>query len=240
MYSYIVAEIGVNHNGSLDQAKRLIEKALIAGADCAKFQTFWGLTGLEKYEFTKDQWEYLKGYCDEMGIDFMTTPHTGSPICGYYTDNFEVIDFIDPLVKIHKIASPYIVKENYMRHIASKGKPVFMSTGSITNYNKMATDAEITRALEWLKGIDVILLHCVSAYPPDDGMYDRIKELKKFGKPVGISDHTQKKSFPPLPVIEKHFKLDDNCIDAGVSLKPEDFDIMVQCVRNFEKTYARF
>jgi sialic acid synthase SpsE len=218
----------------------MVEQALIAGADCVKFQTFWGLVGLEKYEFTQDQWKYLKMYCDEMGVDFMTTPHWGSPLCGYKDSDYPTIDFVDALVKTHKIASPYLTNENYVRYIALKGKPVFLSTGSITNENKMAIDAEIENALEWLKDVPVTLLHCVSSYPPDDGKYERIRELKKFGKPVGISDHTQKKLFPPLPVIEKHFKIDDNCIDAGVSLSPKDFEFMTVAVKNFRKTYARF
>lgn len=240
MKSYIIAEAGVNHNGDFEKAKNIITQALVSGADCVKFQTFWGLGGLEKYELDENQWNKLKDYADAMGIDFMTTAHWGSPLCGYKDSDYPVIDFVDRLVKIHKIASPYLTNENYVKHIASKGKPVFLSTGSITNADKMATNEEIARAIVWLKGVDVTLLHCVSEYPAGDGKYDRIRELKSFGLPVGISDHTKRIIFPPLPVVEKHFKLNDDFIDANVSLNPADFQTMVEAIRNFEKTYARF
>lgn len=240
MYSYIIAEIGVNHNGNLERAKLIAEKALIAGADCVKFQTFWGLAGLEKYEFTKDQWRELKAYCDSFPIDFMTSAHWGSPVCGYNKEDYEAIDFVDELVKTHKIASPYLTNENYLRHIASKGKPVFLSTGSLANEKGVADVEEVRLALERLKGVPVTLLHCVSKYPAESGEYQQIKILKQLGVPVGISDHTQKTSFPPMPVIEKHFKIDEDCIDANVSLNPDQFSKMVNFIRTYEELYSKF
>lgn len=240
MYSYIIAEIGVNHNGDFEKAKLLVEKALIAGADCVKFQTFWGLAGLEKYEFTQDQWRELKAYCDFLSVDFMTSPHWGSPICGYNKEDYEVIDFVDTLVKKHKVASPYFTNRKYVEYISGKGKPLIVSTGSLTNDDKMATDKEIAEFFTYSSAKDITLLHCVSEYPANNGQYDRIKDLKKFGVPVGISDHTQKISFPPFPVIEKHFKLDDDCIDAGVSLNPDQFSQMVNFIRTYEGIYEKF
>jgi sialic acid synthase SpsE len=239
MYSYIVAEIGVNHNGDLERAKQMVEKALLAGADCVKFQTFWGLAWLEKYEFTKEQWQELKAYCDSLPIDFMTSAHWGSPVCGYNKEDYEAIDFVDTLVKTHKIASPYLTNENYLRHINSKGKPVFLSTGSIVNGCGMANVMDIRWAIGILKDVKVTLLHCVSKYPAPSGEYHQIKSLKQLGFPVGISDHTQKTSFPPLPVIEKHFKIDEDCIDANVSLNPDQFSKMVNFIRTYEGIYEK-
>lgn len=236
MRTYVIAEAGCNHNGSVDTAKIMIEKATIAGADAVKFQTFWNLGCLKEYEFTKDQWACLKDYCDKMGTDFLTTPHWGSPLCGYKDEDYEVIDFVDTLVERHKIASPYVTNEKYVRYIASKGKPVLMSTGSLTEAGSMATDKQIEQALVWLDGIDTTLLHCVSQYPPVNAHYERIKELRYFGHKVGISDHTQKLLFPPMDVIEKHFKLDDNCIDAKISITPKQLHQMVEALRNFEES----
>lgn len=241
MRTYIIAEIGVNHNGDLERAKDMVTKALICGADCVKFQTFWGLKGLERYEFDENQWMRLKEHADKMGIDFMSTAHWGSPLCGYKDSDYPVIDFVDTLVKTHKIASPYLTNENYVRHIALKGKPVFLSTGSITNDDRMANNSEISQALEWLCDVPTTLLHCVSKYPAEDGKYDRMKELRKeFGRPVGISDHTDRTKIPPMAVVEKHFKIDEDCIDASVSLNLGQFKMMVEFIRNFEKTYATF
>jgi sialic acid synthase SpsE len=111
-----------------------------------------------------------------------------------------------------------------------------MSTGSLTEPGKMATDDQIWKALEWLDGLDITLLHCVSEYPAANPHYERIRELRHFGHKVGISDHTQKLVFPPMDVIEKHFKLDDDCIDAKVSITPEQLYRLIENLRNFEKT----
>jgi len=234
-FCFIIAEAGVNHNGNIDRAKELVKTAKEIGADAVKFQTFWDLGCLKEYELTKKQWVDLKLYCDEIGIEFMSTPHWGSPYCGYKDEDYEVIDFVDTLVKRHKIASPYLTNRRYVIAIANKRKPIILSTGSIIHKNRMATIAEINQALTWLYKMDITLLHCISKYPLKSDNYSRVQKLRRFGVPVGVSDHTQNINIPSFPVIEKHFKLDDNCIDANVSLNPEQFKQMVDHVRNKEK-----
>lgn len=234
--TFIIAEIGLNHGGNFDKARRMVETATLCGADAVKFQI---LTSgcLTEYEFSQDQWSYLKAYCDELGTDFLCTAHWGSPLCGYKEDDYPLIDFVDTLVQRHKIASPYVTNEKYVKYIASKGKPVLMATGSLTEPGRMASDKQIWQALEWLGNLDITLMHCVSEYPAKWPHYERIRELKNFGHRVGLSDHTQKKVFPPMDAIEKHFKVDDDCVDAAVSLNPKDFNAMVTAIRNFETSY---
>jgi sialic acid synthase SpsE len=225
--------VGVNHNGDFEKAKELVENAVFCGADAVKFQTFWNI-GLEKYEFTKEQWVELKKLADSLAIEFMSTPHWGSPLTFYKDEDFEVIDFVDSLVKRHKVASPYLTNRKYLEYIASKGKPLLISTGSIKNEKGVATNKEIREALSWIPQADITLLHCVSKYPLDKPNYKRIRELKIFKKPVGVSDHSLNKMIQCFPVVEKHFKLDDDCIDANVSLNPEEFREMVRNIRNYQ------
>jgi len=234
----IIAEFGVNHEGDFNKAKEAIEMATICGANAIKFQTFWGI-GLEKYEFTKEQWIALRNQTDKLGIEFMSTPHWGSPLTFYKDEDFEVIDFVDTLVKRHKIASPYLINKKYVEYIASKGKPILMSTGSIKNENKMATIDEIKETLSWIPNADITLLHCISKYPCENSQIERIEELKKLGKPVGLSDHSLTTDVRPFPFIEKHFKLDDSCIDANISLNPKQFNEMVVNIKNYVSIYSK-
>lgn len=233
--SKIIAECGVNHNGDFERAKQMVETAAYCGADIVKFQTFWDIgERLKKYEFTKEQWVELKELANSLTIEFMSTPHWGSPLTFYKDEDLEVIDFVDTLVKYHKVASPYLTNKKYLEYIASKGKPLFISTGSINHENGMATNKEIKEALSWIPQADITLLHCVSKYPLDKPNYKRIRELKKIKKPVGLSDHSLNKMIQCFPVVEKHFKLDDDCIDANVSLNPEEFREMVRNIRNYQ------
>jgi N-acetylneuraminate synthase/N,N'-diacetyllegionaminate synthase len=235
--SLVIAEAGVNFN-NFEEAKQLVQFAAFAGANIIKFQTFWGIGDkLLKYELKKDEWRQLHDLAGKYAMGFMTTPHWGSPLTFYKEEDYEVIDFVDSLVKIHKIASPYLTNEKYCKYIASKGKPIFLSTGSIIHKDGMARMGEIKQALKWLKGSNVTLLHCVSKYPPKNAHYERILKLKKFGKPVGLSDHTTNKMIQCWPVIEKHFKLNNNCIDSNVSLNPEEFREMVRNIRNYQQAF---
>ncbi len=234
--SFNIAEAGVNFN-NFEEAKRLVEMASFAGANAVKFQIFWGI-GLEKYELTKEQWVELKNISDFHAIEFMSTPHWGSPLTFYKDEDYEVIDFVDTLVKRHKIASPYLTNKKYLEYIASKKKPILLSTGSIKNKDGMARIKEIRQALYWLRNSDVTLLHCVSKYPPENPHYERILKLKKFGKPVGLSDHSLNKMIQCWPVVEKHFKLDNNCIDSNVSLNPEEFREMVRNIKNYSLAFG--
>lgn len=233
----IIAEAGVNYN-NFEEAKELVEKAAFAGANVVKFQIFWGIgEKLAKYELTKNEWSALKNHAKWLAMGFMATPHWGSPLTFYKDEDYEVIDFVDSLVSIHKIASPYLTNEKYCKYIASKGKPILLSTGSTTRKDGMATIKEIKQALSWMPDSDITLLHCISKYPPKNPHYERILKLKKLGKPVGLSDHTLNKMIPCWPVVEKHFKLNNNCIDAKVSLDPEGFREMVRNIRNYQMAF---
>lgn len=225
--SFIIAECGINHEGDFEKAKQLTETSAVAGVNAAKFQIFWGLGRLEKYEFTKEQWIEIKTICDSLLIEFMASPH-----CKEFDP--DTIDFVDSLVKRHKIASPYLTNEKYVKYIASKGKPIYLSTGSTKHKDGMARMKEIKQALSWMPKADVTLLHCISKYPLKDPYYGKIFKLRRFGKPVGLSDHSLNKMIHCWPVIEKHFKLNDNCIDSNVSLNPEEFREMVRNIRNYE------
>lgn len=245
MKSFIIAEVGVNFNGNIATAQKMAKTAKECGADAVKFQTFWGLKGLELYEMTKEQWTELKNYCDTIKIEFMTTPHWGSPISEYYKDeDLDVIDFVNGLTKISKIASPYLINKKYVSIIAIQNKPILLSTGSIIHEDWMATIQEVERALKWIEDMrpkqyqwkPVYLLACTSKYPLKYFNWKRIEELKQFGLPVGISDHTTGTDLMPYPIIEKHFKLDDDCIDANVSLNPEEFSKMVKNIRKYENS----
>jgi N,N'-diacetyllegionaminate synthase len=226
---FIIAEAGINHNGDIKIAKRLADAAKESGADAVKYQTFWNITWLEKYELTKPEWKELKRYCDKIDIQFMSTPHT-----------MDAINFVDPLVEIHKIASPFLYYYNFLKEIAGKNKPILLSTGNHMSDSGMAEPDEIKNAIRWIENNTILedgitLLHCVSKYPLQDPHLERIDELKKlFGKPVGLSDHTKDIDIEiNIPVIEKHFMLPDvPCIDKNVSLMPKQFKRMVDCLRS--------
>ena len=222
---FIVAEAGINHNGDLNLAMQLVDAAIEAGADAVKFQTFWDKSPkLKKYELSKQDTITLIEYCFRKGIMFFSTPHT-----------LDAIDFLDHFVTIWKLASPFIVDEEFVKKIAATKKPVLLSTGSIKNKDGMATMKEIKQALDWLPDSNVTLLHCVSKYPCKDPHYERIEELKAFGKRVGLSDHSKNIKVPIVPVIERHFMLKgQECIDAPVSLDQYQFKEMVDYLRGGE------
>ena len=173
---YVIAEIGVNHGGSLELAKHLIDQAQQGGADAAKFQSYkagklasrnspayWDISKeptlsqfklFQKHDsFGQDEYEELAEYCHQVGIEFVSTP---------FDD--EAIEFLDPLVPFFKIASADLNNIPFLRKIASKGKPVLLSTGA----SKLG---EIDTALETLTHggcSDVVLLHCILNYPTDN------------------------------------------------------------------------
>ena len=220
----IIAEGGLNHNGDIELAKKLVNVAKWSGANAVKFQTF-AEEGHKYPNITLDETIEVKEYCDKIGIMFLSSPH-----------DYKAIDFLDDLVPIYKIASPFIVDEKFIRGIASKKKPVLMSTGSIIHKNGMATIKEIEYALSLLKGLDITLLHCISHYPCSDRQIHRIVDLRnRFELPVGISDHTKEMKLPRLPVIEKHIMLENvKCVDEDVSLTPSQFKQMVEYLRRCE------
>lgn len=226
---YVIAEIGVNHEGSLDLAKRLIDLAQEGGADAAKFQSYKAGTLASKHspsywdtskEPTRSQYELFKKYdsfgpeeylmlaehCRARGIDFLSTPFDDA-----------AIEFLDPLVPFHKIASADLTNIPFLRKIARKNKPIILSTGA-------STLAEIDTAVETLTQAgctDLALLHCILNYPTDNrNAHLRMIEGLRRTYPeflIGYSDHTlPDEAMTPLvtahllgaAVLEKHFTHD--------------------------------
>ena len=220
----IIAEAGISHNGSIEIAMELAQKAKDCGADVVKFQTFWNIRWLSEYELTKDEFIELKSHCDRIGIEFMSTPH-----------DFESIHFLDDLVKVHKVASCYMAVPNFLKEIGSKNKPLLMSTGSFLNSTGMLSFDAIRRALSFIPHRQITLMHCVSKYPCLQDKVYRIDFLKSLRLPVGHSDHTKNIEVPIVPVLEKHFMLGGvPSIDEPVSLKPDKFKQMVEYIRSHE------
>lgn len=223
----IIAEAGINHNGDYDKARKLIEAAKYAGADAVKFQIFWDLKPeLKEYELIREDFYQLSGYCKDLDLVFLATPHT-----------YNAIRFVTINCPMIKVASPHLTDRVFLSMIASYNKPIILSTGSIKNENGMATIDEINDAIKYLHfrgNRNIILMHCISKYPCKDGLYKRIKDIYEYtGKPTGLSDHTQNIELPKgLPIYEKHIKLDDNCIDAKVSLDPNEFKRMVEWLKS--------
>ena len=218
----IIAEIGLNHNGEIDLAKELVDAAIYAGADTVKFQTFADDTHAYPNINLKETYE-MALYCKEKGIKFMSAPH-----------DYDAIGFVDVLVDTHKIASPFIHDEAFVKHIDESCKPIMMSTGNPASGDGMATYDEIVRVISWIKNSkEVWLLHCVSQYPCKNPHYERIEELKKLCLNVGLSDHSKTIKVPKVPVIEKHIMLEDmDCVDKEVSLTPNEFKEMVEWLKS--------
>jgi len=217
---YVIAEAGINHNGNLKIAKKLVDIAKECDANAVKFQTFWNIERLKKYELTKDEFYELKNYCDFKKIDFLSTPHT-----------FDAIHFLDDLVSMYKVASTYLGLPNFLMEVSNKNKPILLSTGSLIHKSGMATTEEITKALSFISNPNIILMHCVSKYPYKNPNFSELGRLKKFNKTIGISDHSKLLEIPRAPYIEKHLKLNNNCIDKDVSLNPKQFKKFVKNMR---------
>lgn len=255
MSVYIIAEAGVNHNGSFDLACKLIDAAKEAGVDCIKFQTFKSenlvsrtaqkaeyqkeTTGdssqrdmLKKLELSFSDFSRLKAYCEKKEICFLSTPF-----------DFDSIDFLNSIdMPFWKIPSGEVTNLPYLLALAKTGKPVVMSTG-------MCTLQEIREAIDVLNenGIkEIKLLHCNTEYPtPFEDVNLKAMETmhNEFHLEVGYSDHTKGIEVPVAAValgatiIEKHFTLDRNMEgpDHKASLEPQELAEMVKCIRNIEK-----
>ncbi|RXK13716.1 N-acetylneuraminate synthase [Malaciobacter mytili LMG 24559] len=231
---YIIAELGANHNGDMELAKQLIIQAKEAGADCVKFQSWskdsvlsrkkyednYFLTDdyrdrtdytleeiVDKYSISEEELLEMKKFADEVGIDC-----TSTPFCKKEVDF--LIDKLDaPFIKV---ASMDLNNYPFLEYIAKKGKPVVISTGLSELY-------EIDKAVKTIESTgnkDIIILHCVSTYPPIDSdvHLNNIKTLMTTYPeyPIGFSDHTLGIAIPLASValgsciIEKHFTLDKN------------------------------
>lgn len=249
---YIIADIGANHNGDMELAKKMIDSLVECGVDAAKFQSwtdksliaraeydknqkyddspkkhFGSLKEMvEKYYLREEQHFMLKEYCDFKGIEFCSTAFSE-----------QEADLLDNLgVPFFKIASMDINNLRLLKHISQKGKPVILSTG-------MSTLGEIEKAVKTIEtegNRDIIILHCISIYPPDpkDIHLNNITMLQKmFPKyPIGFSDHTIGVSVPMASIalgaaaIEKHFTLDKNLPgwDHEISADPVEMKFIVK------------
>lgn len=253
---FIIAEAGVNHNGDLNLAKRLIDAAAESGADAVKFQT-WKTellvtreakqadyqsinTGvvesqyemLKKLELSYDNFRELKGYCDHKNIIFMSTP-----------DEAESANFLAGLQHVFKVGSGELTNLPYLRHIGQLRKEVILSTG-------MADLGEIEDALSalTLAGTPkdmITVLHATTEYPcpfEDVNLSAMLTIRTAFQVKVGYSDHTLGIDVPiaavaiGATVIEKHFTLDRTMEgpDHKASLEPEELKAMVTAIRNIE------
>jgi N-acetylneuraminate synthase len=255
--TFIIAEAGVNHNGDVELAKKLIDAAKEAGADAIKFQTFTTEELVTKntkkaeyqqrtkektqYEMLKalelgfDEFRELKKYCDNKGIEFISTPY-----------DIKSVEFLNEIgVNRFKVASADLINKPLIEAIAKTEKQIILSTG-------MATLGEIERTISLINDFgnkDIILLHCTTSYPTP---YDQVNmnvlhTLKKaFGLPVGYSDHTLGIEIPIMAVsmgakvIEKHFTLDRTMEgpDHFASLEPDELKKMVEAIRNVEKAFG--
>lgn len=251
----IIAEAGVNHNGSVEVAKEMVDKAKEAGADCIKFQTFVTKNvvaiNAEKAEYQKQQtnpnesqFDMLKKlelsyeefidineYCQKKDIEFLSTAF-----------DMESIDFLDSLkMRRWKIPSGEITNLPYLTKIAKLRKPVILSTG-------MSTIEDIIAAVSVLKengSGEITVLHCTTEYPAsyENVNLSAMKTIRsKLKLPVGYSDHTQGIEISiaavamGASVIEKHFTLDRQMEgpDHKASLEPDELKAMVKAIRNVE------
>lgn len=251
---FIIAEAGVNHNGDINIAKKLVDKAKEAGVDAIKFQTFRAenlvtkeapkaeyqkeTTGdgsqfemLKKLALSLEDHIILKRYCEEKGIMFISTPF-----------DYESVDLLEKTgVSLYKVSSGDLTNLPLLSYIANKNKPIILSTG-------MANLGEVEEAVETISkaGNDrIILLHCTSNYPTayeDVNLRAMLTMKEAFKLPVGYSDHTIGIEIPiaavalGAKVIEKHFTLDRNMKgpDHRASIEPDELKIMVRSIRNIE------
>lgn len=254
----IIAEAGVNHNGSLDLAKRMVDVAKDCGADYVKFQTgkpelviskFARMADYQKKNIGKvesqldmvrkislktEDFPQLCDYCNQIGIRFISTP--------FDLDSIDLLDRLD--MDFWKIPSGEITNYPYLMKIARTGRPVVMSTGmSELDEIQAAIDILVSGGLEKRK---IQLLHCNTEYPTpmSDVNLSAMYEMRTyFGVSVGYSDHTKGIEVPiaatamGAPIIEKHFTLDKNMDgpDHKASLEPDELKAMILAIRNIEK-----
>ena len=244
---FIVAEIGINHNGDLNLAKKLIDMAVFAGCDAVKFQKrtielvytpeelakerenpFGPTNGDLKrgLEFGKKEYKEMDRYCKQRGIMWFASPW-----------DVKSVDFLEEFkVPCYKIASPCITDEKLLKKIKATRKPVILSTG-------MSTKEEIKRAVKILGEKNLVVLHCTSTYPskPEELNLNVIHWLKKeFSCPVGYSGHETGIVEPIMAavlgacVVEKHITLDRAMwgSDQAASLEPNGLNRLVRDIRN--------
>lgn len=254
--TYIIAEMSANHAGSFERAVEILHAAKASGADCIKLQTYtadtltidcdneyfnigggtWDGENLYKlYQKAYTPWEWqadLKKEAEKIGLDFLSTPFDKT-----------AVDFLEEIgIEFYKIASFELVDIPLIEYVASKGKPIIMSTG-------MGSLEEITEAVEAIKRMgndQIVLLRCASAYPAISASMNlntMVDMSKQFDVPVGLSDHSMGSVGAVAAVamgasvIEKHFCLSraiENP-DSSFSMEPAEFKEMVDNIRTVEK-----
>jgi N,N'-diacetyllegionaminate synthase len=231
---YMIAEIGLNHNNDIDLTKRMILKAKESGANAVKFQTYNtekllpesspAFSIFKKLELSKVDFLEISAFCKKSDITFFSTP-----FC------FESVDLLEEInVPCYKIASMDVNYYDFIRYIASKNKPVIISTG-------MSKLSEICRAIETIEKTgnkQIIIMHCISKYPPssDEMNMRMISQLIDMypDYPIGFSDHSPSDTMAIVArvlgacVFEKHFTMDKNLDgpDHKISFDPYEFKTM--------------
>ena len=256
MSTFIIAEIGINHNGDINMAKQMIDEAKKCGVDAVKFQTFKAeefitdknltytyksqgkdvtesqIEMFKRYEFNIDEWKSIFEHCDAIGIIGFTTPQNESDL-----------DFIMSItdLKLLKVGSDDLTNLPLLEYYASKNIPMIISTGM--SYEKEIAHAILTIKHSGCKELSV--LHCVSSYPTKDEDVNMKKMLSiknKFGVDIGFSDHTIDHFSSVMAVsmgakvIEKHFTLDRDLPgpDHWFSSDPKEMKTLVDNIRKTE------
>jgi len=241
---FIIAEAGINHNGKIKEALKLVDAAKKSNVSAIKFQTY--ITEkrtkkdspifdiLKKCELKYSDFKIIKDYCDEKKIIFFSTPF-----------DIEAIDFLESIkVKLFKIASFDTQNFELIQRIIKTKKPCIFSTGmsnmrSITNIHNLFKKNKIETGI----------LHCISSYPNEEenSFLSNLKILKhNFKSTIGLSDHTIgiKTSLYSYilgaKIIEKHFKISSShkCVDSSVSIVPQQMIELVNQIENFKKIYG--
>lgn len=250
-HRFIIAEIGVNHNGDVNLAKKMIKSAYECGADAVKFQTFISkdlvtpqaskaeyqetaentqLEMLKKLELSKDDFKVLKDYCNSLGVIFLSSPF-----------DLKSVDLLNELdVCAFKLGSGELTDFELINYIQKSDKPLILSTG-------MATLNEIKESYDIIENKEnLAILHCITGYPIsfNEANLNFIKVLKEnFNATIGFSDHSPGCTLAIAAaslgclIIEKHFTLDKNLLgpDHKASLNPEEFKELVESIRIIEE-----
>ena len=253
---YIIAELGSNHNGDMDLAKKLIDSAKRAGADCVKFQS-WSKESIfskikyeenhfigddyrnrddfsleeivEEFAISEDQLIQMRDYSQKIGIDFTSTPFSKKE-ANFMVEELNV-DFI-------KVASMDLNNYQFLDYVSRKGKPIILSTG-------LSSLAEIDKAVSVIESAgndQLVILHCVAIYPPEDNQInlkniDSLQQLYQY--PIGFSDHSLGTCIPIAAIakgaciIEKHYTLDKEMFgwDHKVSANEEDMEVITDAAK---------
>ena len=255
MKTLIIAEAGVNHNGNFELAKQLVDKAVEGGADIVKFQTCKAENVISRYAdkaeyqkvttgeadsqlemvrklmLTYEEYGKLKEYCDEKGIEFLSTAF-----------DLPSVDYLHSIgMRRWKIPSGEITNLPLLIKIAKLGEPIIMSTG----ISELSEVGDAIKVLKENGAGEITILHCTTEYPApyEDVNLKAIDTMKEaFGLPVGYSDHTKGLEIPVAAVargacvIEKHFTLDRNMEgpDHKASIEPDELKQMVDMIRHVE------